>query len=126
MGIEVNVTRNFTVNGKQYHSLEEVPPEIREAIRAKLASAATGSVAIHGDIVVNGKRYNDVKAIPEGVREIYEVAMQCIGPGQESAAAKPSVRPKPVVPQASASRWLMMGGLLLCLFACLLMWLLPR
>jgi hypothetical protein len=30
------------------------------------------------------------------------------------------------LPEAAASRWLMLGGLLLCLFICLMMWLLPR
>ena len=125
MGIEVNVTRQFTVNGKQYRSLEEIPPELREAIRGRLASAS-GSVRVHGEMVVNGKRYNDRKAVPESVREIYDVAMQCIGPGQGSVAEKPSFRPGPLAPRASLSRWLIMGSLLLCLFVCLLMWLLPR
>ncbi len=125
MGIEVNVTRQFTVNGKQYHSLEEVPPELREAVRSRLASA-TGSALVHGEIVVNGRHYDDVKTLPESIREMYEVAMQCIGPGQGPIVGKPPARPTPVAPQASASRRLMMGSLLLCLIVCLLIWLLPR
>ena len=124
MGIEVNVTRQFTVNGKQYRSLEEVPSEIREAIRNRLASA--GSVVAHGEIVINGKRYSDVEVMPESVREMYEVAMQCIGPGQGTVSGRPSIRPGPLAPQSSLSRRLMMGALLLGLFVCLLMWLLPR
>jgi len=38
MGIEVNVTREFVINGKHCHSLEEVPPDVRQAIGDTLES----------------------------------------------------------------------------------------
>ena len=38
MGIEVNVTRQFVINGKQYPSLEAVPPDVRQAIEETLGS----------------------------------------------------------------------------------------
>jgi hypothetical protein len=127
MGIEVNVTREFVVNGKPYRSLEEVPPEFRGALCGALASQHGESKAGGcGGIVVNGKGYEDVRAMPEDVREMYAVAMQCIGSGQGAPAGKPAAGQQPIVPQGSSSRWLMLAGLFLCLLVSLLLLLLPR
>lgn len=127
MAIEVNVTREFVVNGKPYRSLGEVPPELRGVIQGALGSPYGDSQAEdRREIIVNGKRYDDVKAMPDGVREMYEVAMQCIGPGKEAPAVKQPARLQPIVPRGSSSRWLMLGGLMLCLLFSLLLLLLPR
>lgn len=127
MGIEVNVTREFVVNGKPYRSLEEVPPELREAIRGALTSQQGESTAgCRREILVNGQRYDDARAMPDGVREMYAVAMQCIGSGKGAPAAKPAAGLQPIVPQGSSSRWLMLGGLFLCLLVSLILLLLPR
>jgi hypothetical protein len=127
MGIEVNVTREFVVNGKPYRSLEEVPPEFRDALRGALASQhGESNAGDGGGIVVNGKSYDDVRAMPEGVREMYAVAMQCIGSGKGAPAGKSPAGLQPIVPQRSSSRWLMLGGLLFCLLVSLLLLLLPR
>ncbi|MGE5856581.1 MAG: hypothetical protein ACM34C_08450 [Syntrophaceae bacterium] len=122
MGIEVNVNREFVVNGKQYHSLEEVPPDIRQAVEETLRSpgAQAGTAANQAKIIVNGRPYGSVDAMPGGVREIYAVAMQCIGSGPA---------PKPIAPQGASllsGRWVMAGSLLLCLLVSLLLLLLPR
>jgi len=127
MGIEVNVTREFVINGKPYRSLEEVPPEFRGVLRGALASQHGDSNAGGGGgIVVNGKSYDDVRSMPNDVREMYAVAMQCIGSGKGAPAGKPAAGQQPIVPQGSSSRWLMLGGLLLCLLASLILLLLPR
>ena len=130
MGIEIQVTREFIVNGKKYRSLEEVPPEYRQAIGESPGWPPGDPYAGNrGEIVVNGKRYRDESAMPDGVREIYAAAMQCIRSGQGSAAVRPSSCSKPTVPQGAASlsgRWLMLGGLLFSLFMSLLLLLLPR
>ena len=123
MGIEVNVSREFVVNGKQYHSLEEVPPDIRQAIEETLRSPGVSQAGPAGNqakIIVNGRPYGSVDAMPGGVREIYAVAMQCIGSGPA---------PKPIAPQGTfplSGRWVMAGSLLLCLMVSLLLLLLPR
>ncbi len=126
MGIEVHVTREFIVNGKPYRSLEDIPPEYRHAIQGtRRLSPADGK----RDIIVNGERYRNESEMPEGVREIYEVAMQCIGPGKGPAAVRPAMPARPIVPQgdpSSSGRWLMLGGLLCCLLVSLLLLLLPR
>ena len=123
MGIEVNVTREFVINGKQYHSLEEVPPDIRQAIEETLRSPGVSKAGTAGNqarITVNDRPYGGVDAMPGGVREIYAVAMQCIGSGPA---------PKPITPQGASplsGRWVMAGSLLLCLLVSLLLLLLPR
>lgn len=127
MGIEVNVTREFVVNGKPYRSLEEVPPEFRDGLCGALASQHGESQAggCRG-VIVDGKRYDDVRAMPDDVREMYAVAMQCIGSGKGAPAGKPAAGQQPIVPQGSSSRRLMLGGLVLCLLVSLLLLLLPR
>ncbi|MGE5843575.1 MAG: hypothetical protein ACM32K_01620 [Syntrophaceae bacterium] len=123
MGIEVNVTREFVVNGKRYHSLEEVPPDIRQAVENTLLAQGVpqeGTAGNQAKIMVNGRPYGSVDAMPGGVREIYAVAMQCIGSGPA---------PKPIAPQGASllsGRWVMAGSLLLCLLVSLLLLLLPR
>jgi len=123
MGIEVNVNREFVINGKQYHSLEEVPPDIRQAVEETLRSPCVlqaGTAGNQAKIIVNGRPYGSVDAMPGGVREIYAVAMQCIGSGPA---------PKPITPQGASplsGRWVMAGILLLCLLVSLLLLLLPR
>ena len=56
MGIEVNVTREFVINGKQYHSLEEVPPDVRQAIEETLGPprgvAQAGTAGNQAKIIV--------------------------------------------------------------------------
>jgi hypothetical protein len=127
MGIEVNVTREFVVNGKPYRSFEEVPPEFRDALRGALASQHGESKAGGcGGIVVNGKSYDDVRAMPNEVREIYAVAMECLRSGKGAPAGKPAAGLQPIVPQGSSSRWLMLGGLLFCFLVSLILFLLPR
>jgi hypothetical protein len=133
MGIEVNVTRQFVINGKQYHSLEAVPPDVRQAIEETLGSptgvSQAGTAGNQARISVNGRPYGGVDAMPGGVREIYEVAMQCIGSGPGSQAGKSETSPKPTIAQGTFSlsgRWIMAGSLLVCLLVSLLLLLLPR
>ena len=123
MGIEVNVTREFVINGKRYHSLEEVPPDIRQAVEETLRAPGVSQAGTAGNqakIMVNGRPYGSVDAMPGGVREICAVAMQCIGSGPA---------PMPISPQGASllsGRWVMAGSLLLCLLVSLLLLLPPR
>ncbi len=128
MGIDVNVTRKFVINGKEYHSLDEVPPDVRDAVKKALESP-TGPVRLHTNIAFNGRQYDNADAAPDGVREIYEAAMQCIGSGKGSPSGDSAALPKPIVPKGAFSlsgRWAMVGSLLLCLLVSLLLLILPR
>lgn len=122
MGIEANATRECTVHEAAPRLPEEVPTAFRRDPRGALMPPhGTARDGISEASAVHGKGCGDVRAMPDGVREMYAVAMQCIqnGPGH-------STGPKPTAPQGFASRGLMLGGLLLCLFASLILLLLPR
>ena len=58
MGIEfkVNIKRKITVNGVEYGSVEEVPPEHRQTVQNALNSA--GTLTGHSKITVNGRGTN--------------------------------------------------------------------
>jgi hypothetical protein len=72
----------ITINGRQYHSLAEVPPEIREKYSKALemlrdfeAKGAAGvsnesiSVQESESIIYNGQRYNSREELPPEARE---------------------------------------------------------
>lgn len=112
MGIEDSATR----------SPGEVPAALPAHPRgAQLPPRGTARDGMSDGAEAHGRGSGDVRRMPDGVREMYAVAMQCIrsGPGH-------STRPRPMAPQGSSSRGLMLGGLLLCLFVSLLLLLLPR
>ncbi len=128
MGIDVNLTRKFIINGKLCSSLDDVPPDVRHAIKTALESP-TGPVRLHTKIVFNGCQYDNADAMPSGVHEIYDAAMQCIGSGKGSPAGTSAASPKPIIPQGAFSlsgRWAMVGSLFLCLLVSLLLLILPR
>lgn len=55
MSVNFEIKRKITVDGKEYGSLAEVPPEVRTAILEAMASGATSSrTAFH----INGKTYS--------------------------------------------------------------------
>jgi hypothetical protein len=72
----------ITINGRQYHSLEEVPPELREQYAKALqmlrdfeAKGAAGvsnesiSVQKSESIIYNGQKYNSREELPPEARE---------------------------------------------------------
>ena len=81
MTISVNIKTNFRfkINGKEYHSMEEVPENMREAVKKAMASrSGSGQAAsgiTHKKIIFNGTEYDSVDAMPQDVREIYEKAL---------------------------------------------------
>lgn len=77
MKINVNVKRTFKVNGKQYNSIEEMPPDIREAYEKAIGSKAGLGNLIHTapvqtKIIFNGAEYHSIDAMPQNVRQLYE------------------------------------------------------
>ncbi len=99
INFQFNVKRKFTVNGVEYGSLEEMPPELRAAVEKAAAgktgvtfsAAACASVQKTGGgakITVNGRTYDGVEAMPEEDRKLYEQAMGAVH--AESAPALPS------------------------------------
>jgi hypothetical protein len=110
------VSLKIVFNGKQYDSVDAMPPDVRkeyevalETLRKsggeEILSVLQRDMGVTGthikatvrEIVVNGKKYDSVDAMPPDVRRTYEQAMARVGP---SGAA---VRP-PVAPAAPAAR----------------------
>ncbi len=123
-------------NGKEYDSVDAMPPDVRKDYEVALESlkqsggteilsllqrdmGVTGAriKATVREIVVNGTKYDSVDAMPPDVRRTYEQAMARLAPS--GAAAQPpvvsaarAVRPPPVSGDAEARG----GGLWRILF----------
>jgi len=81
MNININVTRIFKINGKEYHSVEEMPDEIRQVFeKAKALQASSGkgilSAGRRSKIIFNGKEQEISDTMPEDVRQLCEKALK--------------------------------------------------
>jgi hypothetical protein len=89
MGVTLNVKRKFIVNGKEYNSLEEMPPDLRQAY-AKAVSSGSGvriqrpQVRVETKIVFNGKEYDSLGAMPADIRRVYQSVMKSVERGEAS------------------------------------------
>ena len=62
MGTNVTVRRKIVVNGVEYHSVDELPPELR----APYQKALRGNTAQR--VTVNGQDYDSLDAVPPELR----------------------------------------------------------
>jgi hypothetical protein len=81
MKININVTHNFTINGKQYHSVEEMPDEVRQVFeKAKALQAGSGkrilAAGTRSKIIFNGREHEIFDTMPEDVRQLCEKALK--------------------------------------------------
>ncbi len=88
------MSTRITFNGKEYDSLDAMPPEVRQAydraIELVKKNNAGGTVAPHVNLkfstsvrfVHDGKRYDSVDQMPPEVREKYAAAMHQIDRNQ--------------------------------------------
>jgi hypothetical protein len=90
VGVNINIKRNFKVNNKVYHSLEEMPPDVREAFKKAVASGS----GVHREISVqaqktkitfNGREYGSLEAMPQEARQLYEKALKAAETGSVPA-----------------------------------------
>ena len=77
MKINVKVTSKFLINGKEYHSVEEMPDEVRKIFDKVMASRAgsgqrTHSLVTRSKIIFNGTEYDNIDSMPQGDRQLYE------------------------------------------------------
>jgi hypothetical protein len=86
MKINIDIKRNFKINGKEYNSLEEMPADIREAFKKAMASQSTLGSQIKFDnttkIVFNGKEYEGIDAMPHNIRQLYEKVLKSAETGK--------------------------------------------
>lgn len=89
MKVNFDVKRKFIVNGKEYSSVEEMPPELREAYK-KTVESGTGvriekpQVSVKTKIVFNGREYHSLEAMPADIRRLYQSVMKSVETGEAS------------------------------------------
>jgi hypothetical protein len=84
MNVNVNVKRKFKINGKEYNSIEEMPPDIRSAFEKAMSSqAGTGIQTVtQTKIIFNGTEYQSIDAMPPDVRQLYEKVLKAAETGE--------------------------------------------
>jgi hypothetical protein len=91
MDINVNVKRKFKINGNEYNSIEEMPPDIRNAFeKAMAAQAASGqqsTLTMQTKIIFNGTEYQSIDAMPQDVRQLYEKVLKAAETGAAPASS---------------------------------------
>jgi len=81
MPIKINVKTKIIVNGKEYGSPDELPPELRKSYdQAILNKSAYPQMHIAGNskVTFNGQTYNSRDEMPEEVRLIYDHAVEAL------------------------------------------------
>lgn len=81
MPANINVKTKIIVNGKEYGSPDELPPELRKSYDQAIANkSAYPQMHITGNskVTFNGQTYNSRDEMPEEVRHIYDNAMDAL------------------------------------------------
>ena len=86
MSISLSIKRKFRINGKEYNSIEEMPENIREALKKAMNSQASSgqrinSAATRSKIIFNGTEYESLDAMPQDVRQLYEKVLRAAESG---------------------------------------------
>ncbi len=86
MSISLKVKRKYKINGIEYNSVEEMPPDIRNAFEKAMASRAgsdhQGNPApVRTKIIFNGTEYDGLEAMPQDVRQLYEKMLRAAETG---------------------------------------------
>ena len=82
--MKVNVRTRINYQGKEYSSVEELPPEARSAYEKAMAA---GDATTSSKIVFNGQEYASPEQMPTAERQLYEDAMKL---AQDSGAVVPA------------------------------------
>ena len=86
MDIKFNITKKYTINGKEYNSPDEMPEDARNKLEKALLDSSLGIT----------KKYKSIDEMPEDIRKKYETALKDSSPnnvfeGIPVNAAKPAV-----------------------------------
>ena len=90
MNVNVNVKRKFKINGKEYNSIEDMPPDIRNTFEKAMASQGGSGQQINPatmqtKIIFNGTEYQGIDAMPQDVRQLYEKVLKAMETGTAPA-----------------------------------------
>jgi cyclophilin family peptidyl-prolyl cis-trans isomerase len=80
MDIKISLKKSYFVNGKTYHSLEEMPADIRNIYETPVVpKGAAGPLSTEGGdslkINFNGRVYSSPEELPADARELYGKAL---------------------------------------------------
>jgi hypothetical protein len=81
MPVNINLRTKIIINGKEYSSPDELPPELRKAYDQALAervNSAQMKITSSSKFTYNGQTYNSREDIPEEARHLYDAAMETI------------------------------------------------
>jgi hypothetical protein len=98
MSTNITVKTKIRVNGQDYGSVNDMPPEVRQAYERalammrgakpggfldKLGSGARANVQVvsNAKVVFNGQEYASVEQMPAKVRQLYQVVMAAVETG---------------------------------------------
>jgi len=95
--MKVVVKTRIRVNGREYRSVEEMPPNIRQAYENAMSrspddgdrsgiESADGPAVAGAGITFNGHPYASVDGMPSDVRALYESAMAAVRAGRNAAS----------------------------------------
>lgn len=70
------ITQTITFNGKQYNSVEELPPEIREAYEKAMAAGPDRDHVTISGFTVGSKQYQDMDFMPAEFRDALKNAVK--------------------------------------------------
>lgn len=80
MTTNIKVVRKIIVNGVEYHSLEELPPDVR----AKYEKAI--GAGLHGGVTLNDQQYASLESLPADIRQTVDDALHPAGPSRRLVA----------------------------------------
>ena len=98
MGIDFtfnfDIKRTYKVNGQEYHSVEEMPPEIRAVYEKASAMLPATDLNVKKQTVTtkisfNGTNYSSVDEMPEDIRTQYK----CVMGGIRTNIPQPAINP---------------------------------
>lgn len=84
MGATITIKTKLRVNGREYASVDDLPPDLRRAYAHAVAHGSdahdltqpggdvTLGIPAHSRIVFNGREYADVSQMPQEVRKLYD------------------------------------------------------
>lgn len=103
MTANISVKTKIRVNGQDYASVDDMPPDIRQAYERALATMAgakhgglldmlgkgarpNAQAASNAKVIFNGQEYSSVEQMPANVRHLYQAVIATIETGETSIA----------------------------------------
>ena len=86
MPMNINIKKKIVINGKEYASPEEVPPELRQVYEQALVRQGNSPqvhISTSSKFTINGQTYNSVDEMPEEARKLYESMMSRVDKNQD-------------------------------------------